>query len=385
MINWDVVVVGGGPAGSAAAAEIAKQGFKVLVVEDNPIIGEPVQCAGLVSPRVVEWAACEELVLNRFSGARVYSPKKASLDLAGGRIYAKAIDRAGLDQLLAARAQEAGAEFILGAKAIGFSRIPGGIQVELARSGGHGYPTSAITRVTARLLIGADGVNSAVAKWAELNTPVEIIPMFAAEVELTNQCPDLIELFLGSAFAPGWFGWIIPLSPTTARIGTGSSVRKRPLKELLNRLIEQYPARFRGMHITKLNSGLVPIGKRRVSTANVLLLGDAACQTKPISGGGLYMIMRASPICADVAVASLKQEDQSAVFLARYQERWDQETGKEVDDALKLRRLFLSLSDRQMALTTALLNRKAAKNLILDYADIDYPYLLAKKLPIPEY
>jgi digeranylgeranylglycerophospholipid reductase len=372
-MEWDVLVVGGGPAGCFAAEHIAKHGFKVLVLEENSVIGEPVQCAGLVSHRTIELTGCQKLILNSLKGANVYSPNGKSMKLAGSRSYAFAIDRALLDQELALRAQKSGVEVLLSARVTNLKRHGKGIVVEFRRGG------STLTAAT-KLLIGADGANSLVARWASLYQPREKIKMFAAEVKLQNPFPEMVDIFLGSHIAPGWFGWIIPIDKKRARIGTGSSFINISGRKSVKKFLNVYSKRFYGMEIIRETGGLVPIGTIQNHASNVMLVGDAACQTKPISGGGLYPGLMGAIICSQVAVKALMAENFSREFLSGYQLQWNQKMHSELEKALNYREMFVNLSDFQLSLLIKILNTNYWRSLISEYMDIGYPSIVAEKL-----
>ncbi len=373
-MSWDVdvVVVGGGPAGCSVARQIAGHGFKVLILEENKNIGEPVQCAGLVSPRTLQIVGCQMYFLNEIKGAHVYAPEGDFVEIKGSKTYAVAIDRSEFDRQIAYMAKESGAELLLEAKACGFSRCRRGVTIAFMRRG-------KIFNVDAKILIGADGVNSQVAKWAGLHLPVEKIKLFAAEVELVNSFSETVDIFLGNDIAPGWFGWVIPLDRKRARLGTGSIFYKRPIAEHVKRLLEKYPERFHGLKIKKGTGGFVPIGIMENCTSNIMLVGDAACQTKPISGGGLYLGIRGAEICAQVAVQALIQENFSKEFLSRYQIRWNREMGYEIKTALRHHQAYLKLTDFEISSLIRFFNKEYWKEQILNNGDIDYPSILSKK------
>ena len=97
--TYDAVVIGAGPAGCAAAGLIAAKGFKVLVAEEHPRIGAPVQCAGLVSPRTLKAAGTGDgVVINEIKGAYIHSPGGETLAVRSKSAHALVIDRAGFDR-----------------------------------------------------------------------------------------------------------------------------------------------------------------------------------------------------------------------------------------------------------------------------------------------
>ena len=101
-MRWDVICVGGGPSGTLTAGLLANRGFNVLVVEDDPIIGRPVRCAGLITKRVLNMAGIgEEVVRNKITGARIHAPNETTMFIGGNKTHALVIDREAFDRKLA--------------------------------------------------------------------------------------------------------------------------------------------------------------------------------------------------------------------------------------------------------------------------------------------
>ncbi|MBC7105443.1 MAG: geranylgeranyl reductase family protein, partial [Firmicutes bacterium] len=254
-MDYDVVVVGAGPAGCTTARLVAQAGYRVLVLEEHPAAGEPVRCAGLVSPRTLEVAGLDgEVVLATVTGARIHGPLGAVLSVEGNRAYALAVDRAEFDRRLAAAAAAAGAELAFSARVTGLERVGGGVRVRWRRG-------RRKAEVAARLVVGADGPNSLVARWCGLPPPPAAVRLWAAEVELPHAREGTVELFLGRAVAPGWFGWLIPVGPSLARVGTGSADGEAP-GACFRRLAARYPGIFGAARVVRTTGGAVPLGLR---------------------------------------------------------------------------------------------------------------------------
>lgn len=118
-MDYDVIVIGGGPVGCSVARDIAAAGFKVLVVEEHPKIGLPLHCAGLISSRTLELSRVSPRVIeHKLTGARLHAPGGEVLGLHGKRVYALAIDRAAFDRDLATQAAAAGAEIACGMRVV---------------------------------------------------------------------------------------------------------------------------------------------------------------------------------------------------------------------------------------------------------------------------
>jgi digeranylgeranylglycerophospholipid reductase len=374
-MEWDVIVVGAGPAGCFTAKRIALSGFKVLILEEHKEIGYPVQCAGLISPRAVELAGVDKnTVLNNLTGLSVYSPLGALFHVESSKDLALAIDRVKFDQELATQAENAGAVLMKGVKVNGITRITGGFILTVAGRS---------KTISTKLLIGADGVNSSVAKWLQLSRNNLKAVMFAVDAQL--QCADTnsIHIFLGQKLAPGWFGWMIPLDEKTCRIGTGYALIKPDYspKHYFQELVDQNPLVFKDLKIIRYTSGIVPLGKMpRIYSANAMLVGDAACQTKPISGGGIYLGLKGAIACSQTAVEALREDNLTEAKMSSYQKLWDKEMKEERENAMRLRKSFLNFSDEDIDLVIRFLNKPRYYKLILKYGDIDYPSYLGKRL-----
>ncbi|MCI4349110.1 MAG: NAD(P)/FAD-dependent oxidoreductase [Thermoplasmata archaeon] len=378
MEDVDVLVVGAGPAGSTAAASLARHGHRVLLVEEHDRVGHPVQCAGLVSERVLELAGSRRFVVGPVRGAEVYGPGRAHLRFQSPTPRAFVIDRAGLDVFLADRAARAGARIETGTK---FDRLVGAVNgvavARLTRAGGEAFD------VRTRLVIGADGVASAVARAFRLRRPVEILPAFEAEFPECPADPDSVGVYLGRTIAPGLFGWWIPDGAGGARIGVAATADGTTARSYFDRFCE----RLRSLHGWRLRSPTsyivsgIPIGRvPRTSGARVLLVGDAAAQVKPLSGGGIFTGMRCAELAAATAHDALTRDDLGAATLAAYDAAWQKELGAEIDGALYLRRLFLKLTDDELERIVEALGAADLEATIVAFGDIDFPTGVARRL-----
>lgn len=373
--DFDLIIVGGGPAGCAVARDVAAAGFRVLLAEEHARVGEPLQCSGLISARTLELSRVSPGVVRRtLHGARVHAPGGQILDLTGKKAFAIAVNRIAFDQDLATQARNAGAEMLTGARVTALEYVPAGVRVSLAGQ-----------EVISRLVVGADGHNSLVARWLGLPAPPERVPLFAAEVELPGCDDHVVDIFVGRSVAPGWFGWVIPTGNGTARVGTGSlpgGAGPRP-RQLFALLREMYPGIFQGLRIIKTTSGVVPVGLRsKTYGPRALLVGDAACHTKPISGGGLYLGLKAAAVCANTVVAALTAGDCSETFLSRYQQAWEATIGLEIRCGLHHRDVFLGMDDQDMGGIISFFNNAYWRRLILKYGDLDHHSVIAGRLAL---
>jgi digeranylgeranylglycerophospholipid reductase len=374
----DVLVVGGGPAGSTAAFRLAERGHRVVLVEEHPRIGFPVQCAGLVSQRVLDLAGSTAFVRQSVRGATVFGPGMGSVSFLAPEPRAFVIDRAGLDIYLAERAARAG---VVIRTSVRFDEI-------VERSNGRTVVrmtdgSGSTTDLSARLVVGADGVASAVARAFRIRRPVEILPAFEAEFPKSPGDVDRVEVYLGRTFAPGLFGWWIPDGAGGARVGIAADADGTSARVYFGRLLEFLERRF-GEPIADPSAYLVsgiPIGNvPKTHAAGAMLVGDAGAQVKPLSGGGIFTGMRCAEILAGVADEALRRNDLSEAFLAEYDRRWRAELGEEFRKALYLRRILTRLTDADLDGIVAAIAGAELSATIVAFGDIDFPTHVARQL-----
>jgi geranylgeranyl reductase family protein len=375
--DYDAIVVGAGPAGSATARDIAARGFRALLIEEHEVIGEPLHCAGLVTPRTLGLAdVTDGLIINELRGGFVNSPLGTRLPLGGDRLRAVVIHRQRLDELLAAAAQEAGAELWTDARLVALERKPGALALIVNRR-------RRSQALRTRLVIGADGAQSRVARWLGLRARhEERIVGLGAEAKLDTERQDFLEVFVGNSVAPGFFGWIIPLGGGRARIGIATGDGRRPI-HYLDSLLQSFPRLFAGAQFDRMYGGVIPLMRpHRIYCDNAMLVGDAAGQVKPTSGGGIYTGLVGAKHCAQAAVRALADDDVSKASLSRYQKAWGKEMSRELARGWDLRRIFLALDDRELDGLISVFRSERLRRLAERHGDIDFPSRLFSRLPL---
>jgi geranylgeranyl reductase family protein len=375
---FDVIVVGAGPAGSTAAGHLARAGLRVALLEEHPEVGLPVHCSGLVSPRVLEIAGIpqEAVALRRYRAARIWGPGGGTLWVRSGSVQAIAVDRARFDQLLAGRAAEAGAELMLSTKAERFERAGGLLHLRARTPRGE-------LRLRAPLLVGADGAISRVAHWLGRGSRHEVIPAEKIDIAFAGRGAAQVEIFVGQALAPGWFGWVIPTAEGRATIGVGAAPGNalRSLGDSIPTFLDLVRHRFGEFEIEGRRRAPIPLGPARDFVGDgVLLVGAAARQTKPTTGGGVYLGVRAAQLAAEAAIRALKVGDTSRRTLASYEQAWQRLEGHEVRVGGWLRHAFRRLSDRELDWIVATASEPWAQEAISRLGDIDFPAKLLSAL-----
>ena len=369
-LHYDIVVAGAGPGGSKTAWELAKAGAKVLLIEEHSKIGTPVHCSGLITRRTLNVAGIGNWVIqHEITGSLVYSSKGASARLGDDRVRAVVIDRPALDVWLAQQAQSHGADLWLSCRLETVQYERGKVRIGVATRRGR-------QSISATLLVGADGAGSRVARFLGQHTNSDRVSALGATIALPRQEDNsYVRVFVGEDIAPGWFGWAIPAGNGLAKIGVGSLMSaKVSQRKLLQQLITRFPNEFRGARFLQFSGGTIPLYRPiRTYGDNVLLVGDAARQVKPLSGGGIRTALLGAVCCAQTALEAMDKNDFSAGFLRRYEERCRAEMGEELELARNLRRLAYHLTDAQRHNLIHLLGHPVLSRLLNRKGDIDFP------------
>ena len=394
-MKCDVLVVGGGPIGSAIARDIAKNGYKVVVLEEDKEIGKPVKCSGIVSPKLISLAnVSDEIVLNELSTAYIYSKSGKKIFIGDDKIRVVAIDREKLDKLLAEQALSHGAKYIMNARAVGVDNQK---KTKL-----YDYKNNIIKdkdnitvkflvndkeeKIKTKLLIGADGVDSNVAKWFDFKKPKEIISALTFEIDLDIHNKNSVNILVSRSYAPGFFVWIFPINNKRVRFGMGiSSNYNGSSKCYFNKLkqinLKPFSNIFKNFNNNEVSLGKIPIGLIKKTYGNrVMIVGDAACQVKPLTGGGLYYGLLSAKRCAQVAVEALNKQDFSESLLSKYQNLWEKDIGTEIEQGLRFRNIFLNLNDDDIDELLDIFGQKEFLEFINRHGDIDFPWKLALKI-----
>jgi len=381
-MEYDVVVVGAGPVGSTAARYAALGGASVLLLEEHASIGSPVGCTGLLSTRAVsecDLGHSDGFVLNDVRGAFIHSPNGTCLPIDGGRTKAYVVSRKMFDRRLAAMAVDAGVDIRLRTRAIGLET---GQAVQKLSVLTNGMPET----ITANVVIGADGVRGKVAKMSGLGQVRKILSGIQVEAPYASVDSDFVEVFVGSA-APGFFAWTVPVSDKVSRIGLAVPAgAETPAIDYLKRLLSSnrhIAGRYGGGSLDFVVGG-IPLGAlKRTAADGVLVVGDAAGQVKPTSGGGVYTGAVCAKIAGRVAAAAAKEGDASSGRLMEYDRKWREKLGLELGIGMKIYEYTGGLSDTELDDLLGSLNTPAILNLITKYGDMDHPSVLVKKLLSP--
>ncbi|MFA9516630.1 geranylgeranyl reductase family protein [Halopenitus sp. H-Gu1] len=313
---YDFAVVGVGPAGARFARRAAEAGHDVIALEKGEI-GTPLACSGHVSTDLWEYvpdAAKSDLLQNRVRGARFHvgGPGSRSYPFYKREAVSNVVDRVELDRILAACAREAGADVREGHTVTGIDERSDRVvlEVSLAEATGGGTET-----IEARMVAGCDGPVSRVRRSLDLPEPEETLHGVLA-FDAAPDDGDFVDVHLT---APTFFAWRIPRGEAGVEYGLAAPP-SADVTDMFEALTDAY-----GVETDHFCSGAIPIGPPETVTSDrAFLIGDAAAQTKPFTGGGILYGMTA----ADAAADRIDPADPST--LADYESAWRETLATEI-------------------------------------------------------
>jgi digeranylgeranylglycerophospholipid reductase len=363
---YDVIVIGAGPSGSTAARYAAEGGLSVLLLERDREPGVPVRCAEGVSHNgLLHFIEIDpKWVSTTIEGARLHSPDGGSVEMYNNGL-GYVLDRRVFDKALADLAVLKGAKLLTKADAIDLLRD------EKKKVCGVIYRhEKKLVTVRCRILIGADGIESQVGRWAGIKTTLALGDLDTCcqyTVNNINVEKHLCQFYFGKDIAPGGYLWIFPKSETQANIGIGiGGDDARPGKGpryYLDRYIEQ---KFPNASINFMVYGGVPTRAGNDFIAdNVMLVGDAAHQVNPITGGGIIQGMIAARYAGETAVKAINENNTSKKSLKPYADRWEAHMGKNQRFMYQLKTKFMGMNDRVFNTLVATCKRIPAEELNL--------------------
>ena len=348
--KFDCIIVGGGPAGSTFADIASQNGLSVLVLEKDREIGVPVRCGEAVSDKGLRifHSVEKEWINSIITRIRLVAPNETAIEFdlnESGYI----LDRKIFDLALAKKAEDNGA--IIKTEAY----VNGLIFDEDKVVGVTGEYQGESFSLTAKIIVGADGVESRVGRWAGLSTHVKLKDMESAiqktvtGIDVENH---IFEFYLSRNWAPGGYLWVFPKGKRSANIGLaisglyakeGKSAYKY-LQEFLNR---KYP----NVSTQTMIAGGVPVAKtvKNMVTEGLMLVGDAAHTVNPMTGGGIISGMRSGLLAAETAVSVIKSgQNPTKKYLQKYEEEWHKIGGKNHEKFYRIKESIFRFEDKDL-------------------------------------
>ncbi len=325
--KYDVLVIGGGPAGAFAAKTAVEKGLSACLVEKRPAIGVPVRCAeGIGKEALHEFMDPDPKCISaEMTGASIVAPDgflmKLESGLAGNKV-GYILDRKFFDRELVWKAADAGADVIVKTRASapimenGFVK---GAKIECCGT---------VSNVTADVVIAADGVESKFSKWCGIDTTVPVREIMSsaqyvmADIDIDQHSTVF---YLGNEIAPQGYLWVFPKGERSANVGVGISGKKsgegHRAKDYLDRFVKKtFP---QGKFIECIAGGVSVCKPLDCTVANGLIIaGDAARVVDPLTGGGIYNSMYTGRLAAQVAAECIGKGDVSKKELMVYDTTW---------------------------------------------------------------
>jgi geranylgeranyl reductase family protein len=320
--RWDAVVIGAGPAGCSAARCIARSGFRVLILERRREVGLPVHCAEYI-PLAAEARPGPQSIAQRVEGMRTFIEGRMAAE---SRWPGMLLNRALFEQELARGAVGDGAVLLTRSRVESVA----GETVAFGHVGG-------LIRLRGRIVIGADGPRSITGRALGLANR-RFVHGLQRDVALAAPM-DHVEVHFRPEYVGG-YGWVFPKG---GRANVGLGVVRSAARDL-PRLLEAFLGELQGRGVVGENGrgamtgGLIPAGgpPRQTVAGSVVLVGDAAGQTDPITGGGIPAALACGKAAGEAAARALEAD--APHWVSRYEEQWRDAIGFSLERALGRRR-----------------------------------------------
>ncbi len=350
--EYDVIVVGAGPGGSATAKRCAELGLKVLMLEKRQEIGSPKRCGEGLSADAIENLGQKipsYCIMRDIDGAIVFAPNNKKITIDYGRVAGYILERKQYDKWLAEEAARAGAKVQAKTTVTGVKKENDFVTGVNAKFENEEFS------ISSKVVVAADGVESKIARMAGLNTtnkPVNIDSGFQYEmVDIEMEDPNKIMIYFNTKMAPRGYLWIFPKGEDKANvgIGIGGVGYEKTAKQFLDEWIKTMPGLKNGS-ITEANAGGIPVGGflENMVMNGLVVVGDAAHQVNPIHGGGMKEAAIAGRIAGNVISEAVKSNDVSQNSLSAYNKIWWDERGKHLLKVQKLREVIEKMSDEDL-------------------------------------
>lgn len=373
----NVIVVGAGPCGSFTALNLAKLGVDAAVFEEHSEIGVPSHCAGHLSIKGLKslglYPLPAEIVENTFCGAVFHSPNGKQFEVRFSSPVTCSVNRVLFDKHVADMAQAAGAHYCLNSRVASLVAEDGYVKGVVVKRDGE-----AEKAFSARTVVDAEGMSSKLLRKANLRSFNRSMVVNAVQAEVENVKDvesDMVEVFLGRNYAPGFYAWLMPKYEGKAKVGLAA--KSGNPKEFLHRLMMTHPTASKKLHRAKiLRTSFHPItlsGPLPKTYANgFLAVGDVASQVKPTTGGGVIFGMTCAKIAAEVIHETLQRNEFSSEFLGIYQQRCEEILGFDVNVMRRIRTMLDAMPDEKLDGAINFCQRLGLDRTFQKFEDVDF-------------
>ena len=370
--EYDLIVVGAGPAGSSAAYAAAKNGIKVALLEKEENVAQTVRTSGVTWIDYAKEFGIPEDCYNPIRTYNFCSPNN-TVSITDNKPKAAVLDVRKTYRFLADMAKKNGAEIFVNTNVTNVITENGSIVGVKASS------SNSEMVFHARMLIDASGFQSAVSKSLGLVKQWERFGVGAEyEAEVENVKSDTWWLMVGQMYSPAGYAWIFPLGKNMVRIGVGVGKPESHVDptQRLDELIEKGAGPIKDLgKITKkeFHYGLIPNEglSRKTVYDNLILVGDTAGMANPLVLEGIRYAIKYGRVAGDVASKAIKSGDTSEKALQYYEETWKKEIESKIKSAHKVQARWLELSDSEWDKEIDIISNLTADE-FLDFVRADF-------------
>src|SRR5512136_514012 len=352
--KYDVLVIGGGPAGAIAAKTAVEKGLSALIVEKRQAIGAPVRCAEGIGKEALHefidpdprWISAE------MTGATIVAPDGFTMHLGSAMAGSKVgyvLDRKIFDRELVWKAAEAGADIAVKSRAAAPLLEKGAVRGAKIEYAGKTH------EVKAAVVIAADGVESKFSRWCGIDTTVPVREIMSSVQYVMTDIdidPTSTVFYLGNEVAPEGYLWVFPKGKRSANVGIGISGKKsgagHRAKDYLDRFVKKtFPD---GKTIEYIPGGVSVCRPLECTVADGLMIaGDAARVVDPLTGGGIYNAMYTGRLTAEVAAVCIGKGDLSKKALLMYDKEWRaSKMGKAIERNYHIKEYLIKQPDEKL-------------------------------------
>jgi geranylgeranyl reductase family protein len=334
--TYDVIIIGGGPAGLYTAKILGEAGLDILVLEEKEEVGKNILCTGIVSKELFEeFDISKDSIIREIRTVKLISPFGTSILYTHSSPFAYVIDREKFNTALFIDAKSKGVEFRFSHKVFDINILKNKVEVITQN-----LKDFQIEKFEGKMIILATGFRIRLCKKLGLDYPVKFLKGAQKRVKLKE---DFVTIITGSSISKGGFGWIVPEKENFARVGL---ITEGSPREGFKNLVKNYlfTENLEEVEYKPIAQGLVSktFGERIIS------VGECAGQVKTTTGGGIYFGLICAEIAGEEVLKAFKNGDFSSERLSSYNKKWKSKIGNEIKRGYFLRKMWGRLTDEQI-------------------------------------